>query len=104
MRRIKPRISVTLDPVVHRRLHSTVKLVPGATMSAIVNELLELSLPVLEDMGKALREAMNESSGQLDEARAKDALAKFAGQQILRFAGDVSDALKEESIEEVAAQ
>ena len=84
-KRNKPRVSITLEPEVYERIKRVADSAPGMNMSLVINELCALSLPVLEDMGKALREAINER-GQLDVPRAKDALAKWAGAQLFEFA------------------
>lgn len=64
------------------RLREVQALMPGSTLSAIIDELLSLSLPVLEGMVAALRDARRED-GTVDDDRAKDALAKWAGAQLL---------------------
>lgn len=87
-RRIKPRVTVTLDKDVYDRLQRLRRVLPGATVSGVVNEVLSLGLPVVEEMGKAMREAMSED-GTLDEMRARDALAKWAGAQLFDFVSDI---------------
>lgn len=81
-RRIRPRLTITVDPEVYRQLHEVRDLLPGSSLSGIVSELLEVSLPVFEGVVDTLKEARDDD-GQLDEARARDALARWAGAQLL---------------------
>lgn len=81
-RRIRPRLNITVDPAIHARLLELQKLLPGSSLSGIIGELLEVSLPVMEGMLEALRETLHED-GTVDEARARDAIAQWAGAQLL---------------------
>lgn len=81
-RRIKPRLTITVDPGVHRRLHEIQSMLPGSSVSGIVSELLEISLPVFEGMARALKDAKGDDA-KLDDDRARDALARWAGSQLL---------------------
>ena len=89
-KRIKPRISVTLQPETYSQLMKVRDALPGITTSSIVDELLSASLPALEDMGKALRRAFDEA-GNLDEGRARDELARWAGAQMLNLMSDTEN-------------
>lgn len=82
-KRAKAKTSITLDQDVYQRLLRVKGAMPGLTVSGVINELLSLSLPALEDMGRALEKAWDEQSQTFDELRAKDALAHWAGAQML---------------------
>lgn len=83
VKRIRPKISLSLDPDVYRRLRAVRDRMPGTpSFSVLVSELLAVSLPMMEHMAKALVEAQRED-GTVDELRARDALAKWAGAQLL---------------------
>lgn len=88
-KRIRPRLTITVDPAIHRGLRELQELLPGSSLSGIVGELLEVSLPVMQGMLEALRESRG-SDGEVDEERAKDALAKWAGAQLLGITDAVS--------------
>lgn len=103
-RRVRPRVTITVDPGVHKRIRELQKLLPGSSVSGIIGELLEVGLPVAEGMLQALRESRGED-GKVDEARARDALARWAGAQLM----DLADPLgvipeKVEKEEQDAAQ
>ena len=89
-KRVKPRISLTLEPEVYDRLIRLRDTVPGMTASGLVNEVLAAALPAMEDMGKALRRAFDEA-GNLDEGRARDELARWAGAQMLNLMSDTEN-------------
>lgn len=81
-KRLRPRISVTLDPAVYGQLRRVQGSLPGANLSGVVNEALAVSLPLFEEMSKAMRSAVKED-GDLDDQRVRDELAKWAGAQLL---------------------
>lgn len=95
-KRVKPRISLTLDPEVYGRLRAVRDRIPGASLSGVVNELLAVSLPVMEEMAKALRESQRED-GTIDEVRARDGLARWAGAQLLGLSDTFGSAGEEVS-------
>ena len=81
-RRIRPRLNITVDPAIHARLLELQKLLPGSSLSGIIGELLELSLPAMEGMLEVLRDSRRDD-GSVDEDRARDGLAQWAGAQLL---------------------
>lgn len=84
--RHKPKLSVTLDSGTEARLRKLHERMPGSNLSGIVDELLIASLPMFEAMADAL-EAARGDDGVVDEGRAKDRLAHWAGAQLLKGIG-----------------
>ncbi|MBW7856699.1 MAG: hypothetical protein H3C44_10650 [Ignavibacteria bacterium] len=82
VKRKRPVLTVTLDAEVIARLREAQRLLPGSSLSGIVSELLQMSLPLVEGMIAALREARRDD-GTVDDDRAKDSLARWAGAQLL---------------------
>lgn len=80
--RTRPRVTLSLDPVNVARLKRTVAGIPGGTMSGVVDEMLSAMLPQFEQLVEALQSARRDD-GSFDEARGRDALAHWAGQQML---------------------
>jgi hypothetical protein len=81
---------VTLDPELRARVVALAAALPGATISGVMDELLQASLPIFEDVAAAMRGATGAEG--LDEAAAQDTLAALIGSRILRAAGlDVQD-------------
>lgn len=82
VKRVRPVLTVTMDPDLLERLYTVHAALPGATLSGVVEELMEASLPMFEAMVAALQEAKGDD-GVVDDDRAKDAIAKWAGAQLL---------------------
>lgn len=95
VKRGRPAVTVTLDPEVRRRIAAVQEAVPGATFSGIVDELLQMGLPAMEAMVSVLQESRSED-GTVDEDRAKDALARWAGAQLLGLSHTDGDETEEE--------
>lgn len=81
-KRVKPRVSVSIPPEVYQRIVELQRILPGASFSGIVGELLTISLPAMEAMTDAMTEARL-PDGSVDEQRARDRLARWAGAQLL---------------------
>jgi hypothetical protein len=56
---------------------------PGMSRSGIIAEMLDMYLPVMEDLLDQLIEARDQSGG--DDQAVRDRLALWTGQQLLRF-------------------
>ena len=82
-RRRKP-LNLTIEPALRARLDALQAKVPGATLSAICEELMTMSLPAFEAMAEAMVTARR-ADGQIDEAKARDAMAVWAGAQLLNL-------------------
>jgi len=80
----KRRLSVSLSIEVADRLDRVVSLIPGATRSGVLDEMLALTLPEMEGLVQLLASARDES-GQWDEAAARDHLASWVGSRVLRM-------------------
>jgi len=80
----KRRFSITLSPEVADRLDRIVAQLPGATRSGVLDELLALALPDFEDLVRLLDQA-RDPSGTFNEAAARDQLAAWVGQRVLRM-------------------
>ena len=102
-KRVKRKISITLEPAVHDTLMRMKEQMPGMTASGVINEILSLSLPQLEELVTTLRAAIDETTGQLDNQRARDEFAKWAGAQMLDLMTEVSDSPVLKSEKEGAA-
>lgn len=83
-KRKRPTIHVTVTQENFDALERIRSTIPRMTRSALVDELLTLALPVMEDLAVLIEETRSES-GEVDQARARDALAMWTGQQILKF-------------------
>lgn len=95
IKRERPAVTVTLDPEVRRRILAVAEALPGATFSGVIDELAQMSLPAMEAMVSVLQESRSED-GVVDEERAKDALARWAGAQLLGLSHTEGDELEEE--------
>ena len=82
MARLRTQVSITLDQATMRRLDALVTLLPGSNRSAVLEEVLLAGLPVFEAMADALVAARDET-GVVDDQRARDAMAHWAGAQLL---------------------
>ena len=83
VKRKRPVLTVTVKPDLLDRLTAVQEALPsGTTLSGLVDELIEMSLPAMEAMVAAFSEAKTED-GTVDEARAKESLAKWVGSQLL---------------------
>lgn len=89
-KRIRPRLSLTLDPEIYQRLLAVQSMLPGSSLSGLVGEVLDLGLPFLEGMTEVLKASRTEE-GAVDEERARDALAKWAGAQLLALSDTTGD-------------
>lgn len=84
VKRKRPTVCVTISPENLEALDQLQATIPGTTRSGIVDELLTMALPSFQEIA-VLIEATRTESGQVDQARARDALAMWTGQQILKF-------------------
>ena len=84
VKRKRPTVCVTISPENLEALDQLQATIPGTTRSGIVDELLTLALPSFQEIA-VLIEATRTESGDLDTARARDALAMWTGQQVLKF-------------------
>jgi len=82
MARLRTQTSITLDQATIGRLDALVTLLPGSNRSAVLEEVLLAGLPVFEAMAEALV-AARDSTGVVDDQRARDAMAQWAGAQLL---------------------
>lgn len=97
VKRVRPRISVTLDPDVYRRLIRLRDTLPGgASASALVNEVLAVGLPALEEVAAAMKRAMKED-GTVDQDKALDDLSRFVGSHLLGLSDKVAEIKREAS-------
>lgn len=78
----RPGISIRLDAATLHRLDALVSLLPGSTRTAVLEEVLLAGLPLYEEMAQAIIAARDER-GVVDDQRARDAMAMWAGQQLL---------------------
>jgi hypothetical protein len=85
-RRIRPTLTVTIDPGINARLRALVDSLPGATLATLMDELLGAVLPLYEDMAESFREAKR-SDGSIDEAKAQELVSAAIGGRILRATG-----------------
>lgn len=86
-KRRRPTIHITISRENLDALDQLQATIPGMSRSGIVDELLALSLPSFQEIA-SLIEATRTESGDLDTARARDALAMWTGQQLLKFTDD----------------
>ena len=86
----KRRLSVSLSTEVADRLDRVVSLLPGATRSGVLDEMLAVTLPEMEDLVQLLTSARDES-GRWDEAAARDHLASWVGVRVLRMTAPDGD-------------
>ena len=89
MATIKPRITVTLEKRQHDVLHS-ISESTGQSMSAMVSEVIELSMPVFERMAVTFQQLKNQSDKQKAEMaaamdRAQDQLEPIAQAALDQF-------------------
>jgi hypothetical protein len=84
--RNRPTLTVTIDPEVNDRLRALVEALPGATLSVLLDELLEASLPIYEDMATAMALAKR-PDGSVDENEARELVGAAIGARILRATG-----------------
>lgn len=82
--RKRPTIHVTVSQENFDALERVRSSIPRMSRSGLVDELLTLALPVMEDLA-VLVDQQRDESGEVDPARARDALAMWTGQQILKF-------------------
>ena len=75
-KRGKPRLTVTVSRSVKERVEAVAAAYPGANVSAVVEECLEMALPPLEAVAQAIRETSNE-----EEARLR--VEQYLGRQLL---------------------
>lgn len=94
-KRVKPRVSLSIPPEVHQRILELQRILPGASFSGIVGELLKISLPAMEAMTDAMTEARL-PDGSVDEQRARDRLARWAGAQLLGLSDTYGSTASEE--------
>lgn len=80
--RRKPVLSLTFEPDTVTRLDALVALLPGSTRSGVADEVMQAGLPVFEQMAQAMTDAKR-PDGSLDEQKARDAVAQWAGAQLL---------------------
>lgn len=66
---IKPRITITLSDEQHATLQSLAQ-VQGVSMSSIIVDLLDTTLPVLQRLAEVLRNAANAPQAVLDDLKA----------------------------------
>ncbi len=84
--RNRPTLTVTIDAELDARLRALVERLPGATLSVLLDELLEAVLPLYEDMADGMIRAKR-PDGSMDEVKAQDHIAAAIGSRILRAAG-----------------
>ena len=84
--RNRPTLTVTIDADINDRLRALVDLLPGATLSVLLDELLGAALPLYEDMAASLTQSKR-PDGSVDEAKAQEDIAAKLGMRILRAAG-----------------
>jgi predicted DNA-binding protein len=97
IKRDRPQVSATLEFETHERVRTLVEQLPGATLSGVLNELIEASLPIYEDMAAAML-AAKRPDGSMDERKAKrDVSARVAARLVRATLGDDDEAGDEAS-------
>lgn len=91
--RRRPTITVTIETELRDRLDALVARMPGSNRSALIGEVLEAGLPLYEQMADAM-ESTRRADGSLDESRARDQLAQWAGAQLLGLQDKNEDSSK----------
>ncbi|MCA1791846.1 MAG: hypothetical protein LC667_18955 [Thioalkalivibrio sp.] len=84
VKRKRPTICLTLSAENVDALNELQAKIPGTNRSRIVDELLLIALPSFQEIAVLIEETRTES-GDLDTARARDALAMWTGQQVLKW-------------------
>jgi hypothetical protein len=75
------RVTLTLPPELHDRAKAVLADIPGATLSALVEDALEGMLPALENLAAAYRDG--------GEDAARRALAHTLGEELLGLREDI---------------
>lgn len=81
-KRQRPAMAITVSKEVHDRVIGLTEKLPGASISAVCEELFELGLPVMEQMADALV-AARDAEGKVDEEKARAQVHQWAGEQLL---------------------
>jgi hypothetical protein len=84
--RKRPTLTVTISAGHMERLRKLVGRLPGkrSNLSGVVDEMLGMTLPMLEHAAAAFEEALR-PDGSTDDDLMRDRMAAYLGQQILRF-------------------
>jgi hypothetical protein len=82
--RTRPVLTVTIDADRLRRLRRLTSRIPGAKASAVVDEMLKLTLPIWEEVADAF-EAARRADGTADEAMAQKHVEAYLGAMLLKF-------------------
>lgn len=71
----KRRIQITIDIDLHDELQKTVAVIPGTSVSGLINDGIKATMPFLAEIRKAMEEE--------NEERAMSALANMVGSAVL---------------------
>lgn len=82
--RKRPTLTVTIDAERYARLRALVGQVPGGSLSGIVDDLLGMSLPVMEEMVAAYV-AARRLDGSYDEAAVQRRIEAYIGATLLKM-------------------
>jgi hypothetical protein len=81
-KRKRPTLTCTVEAEVKARLVEVVRKIPAATLSGMVNEMLKMTLPVMEAVVSIVESAKRED-GTLDEVVARERMAAYIGTHVL---------------------
>lgn len=84
--RSRPTLTVTIDADHMARLKAVVDVMPGAGLSAIVDEMLAITLPMYEAVAEAVVET-RQADGAIDQEAIKRRMEAFVGATILKQMG-----------------
>jgi hypothetical protein len=82
--------SISFSPEHLETLDRIRDAIPGMSRSGVLAEVLDMTLPMMEELVITLQQARDES-GAFDEAKARDRLAYWTGQQLLKMTAPEDD-------------
>lgn len=77
-------MSISVSPEHKEALDRMKEALPGMTRSGVVAEIFDMTLPWMEELVDTINQARDDS-GNLDEQMARDRLAMWTGQQMLKM-------------------
>lgn len=94
--RRRPTLTVTIDAEHMRRLKVVVGKMPGGKLSALVDEMVGMTLPIFEEVVDAFQKARR-PDGSLDEAMAQERVEAYLGSMMFKYmaSGHNADTLPE---------
>jgi hypothetical protein len=81
-KRIRPILTVTVDPETKARIRALAAKIPGGTLSGVVEELVKTTLPMMEAAVQVMHDSKR-SDGTLDEVAARERMGAWIGTQLL---------------------